>query len=339
MWRRASLIAAFTSLALLPGPVFAWNSVGHMVVSKLAYDRLEDSHKKKLFILLQSHPHFQRYLVAGRPDDISEVEWVIVRSSVWPDWVRPRSANDPRGDEVTRYHRAEDHYVNVPFVHPRDEAVFAGKTLIDPDVTNILDALKQRCNEVRTKTTADRDKAIAVCWIFHLVGDIHQPLHNVAFFKDTNAFRKGDLGGNLFGVRAGGVGIKLHAYWDNLLGDDPNYADDSANHQARIYREALKIADNLRGLQLAEAEQSKLANNTSFQNWSQESVELAKNAGYRTGDGKILSGAPVPFKGPIPESAPELGDEYMRAARAVAEVRIMLAGHRLADRLKRVLGK
>lgn len=336
---RATSLVVFIELILLPSPAFAWNSVGHMVVAKLAYDRLDDGHKKKLFTLLQSHPHYERYLAAGRPDQVSEVEWVIVRTSVWPDWVRPRGMNDPRGDEVTRYHRAEDHYVNVPFIDPKDEAVFAGKTLIDPDVTNILDALRQRCNEVRAKTTADIDKAVAVCWIFHLVGDIHQPLHNVAYFNDTKAYRKGDLGGNLFGVRADGQPVKLHAYWDNLLGDDPNYADDSGNHQARIYREALKIADNLRGLQLSDVDQTKLAKNATFQSWSQESFELAKTVGYRKADGTILAGAPIPFKGPIPDAAPELGDDYMKTARAAAVARIVLAGHRLAERLKLVLGK
>ncbi len=339
MSRRATFLIACTLLTVLPDSAFAWNSVGHMAVAKLAYDRLDDGLKKKLFTLLQSHPHYERYLAAGRPDKISEVEWALVRSSVWPDWVRPRGDKDPRGAEVTRYHRPEDHYVNVPFIDPKDEAVFTGKTLIDPDVTNILDALKQRCNEVRTKTTADIDKAVAICWIFHLVGDIHQPLHNVSYFADTKHYRRGDLGGNLFGVRADGQRVKLHAYWDNLLGDDPNYADDSGNHQAKMFREALKIADSLRGLQLADAEQTKLKSNTTFKSWSQESFELAKSVGYRTRDGKVLAGAPVPFKGPIPDEAPEVGDDYIKTARANAELRIVLAGHRLAERMKLVLGK
>ena len=339
MSHRWKFILACTLLTTLPQAAYAWNSVGHMAVAKLVYDRLDDGHKKKLFTLLQSHPHYERYLAAGRPDNVSEVEWAIVRTSVWPDWVRPRGDKDSRGAEVTRYHRPEDHYVNVPFIDPKDAAVFAGKTLIDPDLTNILDALKQRCNEVRTKTTADIDKAIAVCWIFHLVGDIHQPLHNVAYFNDTKDYRRGDLGGNLFGVRAGGQRVKLRAYWDNLLGDDSNYADDSANHQARIFREALKVADSLRGLQLADAEQKKLADNTTFKSWSQESFELAKCVGYRQSDGKILAGVPAPFKGPIPEAAPEVGDDYIKTARATAEVRIVLAGQRLAERLKLVLGK
>ncbi|MCI0682146.1 MAG: S1/P1 nuclease [Gemmataceae bacterium] len=333
-------VVAFVAPAWRPASAQAWNSIGHMAVAKLAYDRLSDGQKTKLFAMLRSHPHFDKFLAAGRPDEISEVEWVIVRTSVWPDWVRPRSKGkkkDPRGAEVTRYHRSEDHYVNIPLIDPKDADSFAGKTLVDPDLTNILDALKQRSNEVRTKTMADVDKAVAVCWIFHLVGDIHQPLHNVAYF--SREFRKGDMGGNLFGVRAAGQPVRLHSYWDNLLGDDPNYADDSAEHQARIYREALAMAARLRTRQLTDAEQGLLDKNTTIASWSQESYELAKTVGYAKADGTPLPGIWVPFNGKVPDKAPDAGADYVKTARATAEVRIVLAGHRLAERMKTLLAK
>jgi hypothetical protein len=336
------LVAALVP-ALAPAAAQAWNSIGHMAISKLAYDRLSDGQKAKLFAILKSHPHYEKFLAAGRPAEIAEVEWVIVRTSVWPDWVRPRdkgAQKDPRGAEVTRYNRPEDHYVNVPLIDPADADMFAGKTLVDPDLTNILDALKQRSNEVRTKSTADIDKAVAVCWIFHLVDDIHQPLHNVALF--SSKYRKGDLGGNLFGIRAAGQLVKLHAFWDNVLGDDPNYADDSADHQARIYREALAVADRLRARQLTAAEQELLDKNTTFASWSQEGHELARTVGYRKNspDGQSipLPGVVVPFKGPIPD-AEEVGEDYIKTARATAEVRAVLAAHRLAQRMQALLGK
>lgn len=336
-FRRFALVGVL--LTLLPSSVVAWNSIGHMAVAKLAYDRLSDKQKTKLFTLLQSHPHYKQFLAAGRPDDVSEVEWVIVRSAVWPDWVRPRD-NETRGVEVTKYHRGEDHYVNVPLIDPKDADAFAGKSLVDPDLTNILDALKQRCNDVRIKTADRTDKAVAVCWIFHLIGDIHQPLHNVAYFSDTKAFRRGDMGGNSFGVRVAGQRVKLHAFWDNLLGDDPNYADDSASHQARVFGEAQKVAAQLRNLQLADSDKDRLAKNKSFTSWSQESFELARTVGYGKSDGSgLLAGAAVPFKGFIPKDAPEVGDDYVKTARATAETRVVMAGQRLAERMRVLLGK
>lgn len=337
MLRLSLLSLAAALLAFFAPTVEAWNSIGHLAVGKLAYDRLSDGDKAKLFALLKSHPHYAAYLAANRPPEVSEVEWVLVRSGVWPDWVRPRK-KDTRGHDVLKYNRPEDHYVNVPFVDPKDEAVFAGKTLVDPDLTNILDALKQRSNEVRTKTAGAAEKAVALCWIAHLVGDIHQPLHNVSYFSNTKDFRTGDLGGNRFGVRVNGRGVKLHAYWDNLLGDDPNYEDDSAEHQGKIYQQALKIAATLRNVKLLEADQEKLARNKTFISWSLEGFELAKSVSYQKSDGSgVLAGAAIPFNGEVPAGAEEVGDDYVRAAKALAEIRVFMAGQRLAERFRLLL--
>ena len=39
---------------------------------------------------------------ASRPSDIdNEVEWVVLRSAVWPDWIRARK-NDTREGDVTK---------------------------------------------------------------------------------------------------------------------------------------------------------------------------------------------------------------------------------------------
>jgi hypothetical protein len=324
-------------LAVSAGRAWGWNSIGHMAVSKLAYDQLSDGEKTKLFNLLKSHPHYKQYLAANRPDDISEVEWVIVRSSVWPDWVRPRQ-NDKRGADVTKYSRGEEHYVNVPFIDPKDEQAFAGKILIDPDLTNIVGALRQRCNDLRTRNAAPDDKAMAVCWIFHLIGDIHQPLHNVSYFSSNPAFAKGDLGGNKFGVRVNGRKWKLHAYWDDLLGSDSDYGDDSAAHQVQIYKQAMVVAESLRGLALPEADKANLERNTTFASWSQEGSELARTFAYlKTDGGGVIEAVEAHANGTMSANAPELGTEYDKRAHEIAQVRVVLAGRRLAERMKVLL--
>jgi hypothetical protein len=338
MIRAAALIAGMI-LFSLPSRALAWNSVGHMAIAKFAYDRLDESEKLRVYQLLKKHPHFEQFLAAGRPAGVEEPEWVFMRASVWPDWIRPRD-RDPRGPAVAKYHRSEDHYVNVPLIDPKDEAAFAGKTLINPDTMNVISALKQRCNELHARNVADEDKAVALCWILHLVGDIHQPMHAVSYFADNPAFRDGDLGGNKFGVKANGKGAKLHAFWDDVLGDDPKYTDDSADRQVRIYQQAIGVATALRGRELDTADKDRLEKNRSFQSWTDESFELAKTVAYRKGDGSgLLDGVEVKFNQPVPDSAPELGEQYIQRARATAEVRAMLAGRRLADRLKQVLGK
>jgi hypothetical protein len=56
-----------------------------------------------------------------------------------------------------------------------------------------------------------------MCWVFHLIGDAHQPLHVTQLF--TTQFPKGDRGGNKFLIRAkeGASSITLHQYWDDLI--------------------------------------------------------------------------------------------------------------------------
>jgi hypothetical protein len=338
MYRTAVVLTGLVVL-LLPRTAPAWNSVGHMAVSKLAYDRLAEAEKLRVYQLLKKHPHFEQFLAAGRPSGVEEPEWVFLRAAVWPDWVRPRD-KDPRGPAVTKYHRSEDHYVNVPFIEPKDEAAFAGKTLVSPDLMNVICALKQRCNEVRGRTVADEDKAVALCWILHLVGDIHQPMHGVSYFADNPSFRAGDLGGNKIAVKANGTGTNLHAFWDNVLGDDPRYTDDSADRQVRIYNQALAVATALRGKELDAADTERLDKDKTFQSWTDESFELARTVAYRKGDGSgLLPIVESKFGQPVPDAAPELGEQYIQRAKAVAEVRAVLAGRRLADRLKQVLGK
>lgn len=339
MPRSPFVLLAALLVVLWPRPAAAWNSVGHLAIAKLAYDRLDDGEKLRVYQLLKAHPHFDQFLAAGRPAGVEEAEWVVMRAAVWPDWVRPRD-RDPRGPAVTKYHRGEDHYVNVPLVDPKDADAFAGKTLVGPDTMNILAALKQRANEVRTRNLPDEDRAVALAWLFHLIGDVHQPLHNVAYFADNPAFRTGDLGGNKFGVKANGRGVKLHAFWDDVLGDDPRYTDDSADRQARIHQQAIALATALRGREPTEADRARLEKNRSFQSWSDEGFELAKTVGYRTGDGTgLLAGVEVRFNQPVPDTAPELGEQYLRRARETAEGQAVLAGRRLADRVKQLLAR
>jgi S1/P1 Nuclease len=58
---------------------------------------------------------------------------------------------------------------------------------------NILTALAENESVVKKGSNPER-KAIALAWLFHLVGDIHQPLHTAQLF--TVEYPNGDRGGN-----------------------------------------------------------------------------------------------------------------------------------------------
>jgi hypothetical protein len=64
------------------------------------------------------------------------------------------------------------------------------------------------CNFILQSTASDDKKLLALKYLVHLVGDIHQPLH--AGYQD-------DRGGNTYQLQAFMRGSNLHAFWDTGL--------------------------------------------------------------------------------------------------------------------------
>jgi hypothetical protein len=78
-------------------------------------------------------------------------------------------------------------------------------------------------NESVVKTASDPErKAIAFAWLFHLVGDIHQPLHTAQLF--TVDYPQGDRGGNEICVHVTQAGqpMDLHRFWDGVITSSSN---------------------------------------------------------------------------------------------------------------------
>ena len=148
-------------------------------------------------------------------------------------------------------------------------------------------------------------KSFALCWLLHLVGDVHQPLHTAARF--SRDLPDGDRGGNsvLLPARNGDKDT-LHLYWDRPLGDseDP--------------RTALALAAALPPPVPA------LARIDDEATWIDEGFALARSAVYVPPVG--------PGAGPY-----TLDGAYAERARAVASLRVALAGARLARLLDRAL--
>lgn len=67
-------------------------------------------------------------------------------------------------------------------------------------------------------------------------------------------------------------------------------------------------------------------------------MELAKTVAYQSPDGSgILKHVVIQGGEPFPEDAPEAGAKYAEGAHAVADVQIVLAGRRLAERIHELL--
>ena len=86
----------------------------------------------------------------------------------------------------------------------------------EPEPVNILTAMAENESVVKNENDGERS-AVALAWLFHLVGDIHQPLHTAQLF--TVEYPEGDRGGNEICVRVTQAEqpIELHRFWDGVI--------------------------------------------------------------------------------------------------------------------------
>jgi hypothetical protein len=172
--------------------------------------------------------------------------------------------------------------------------------IVDPD--NVLQAIKLNNEKYQSTSSIPQEKAIALCWLIHVVGDIHQPLHSVSLFSDQ--YPDGDRGGNSFWIKDRGA-VNLHSYWDGLLGRSTSIRD--------VLNEVILLKSNS-----PQGNQSSVLDPKA---WSLESFKLAREKVYLNGD---LKG------GTDKQSAAHVPESYGKASRTVGEQRIVLAGFRLA---------
>lgn len=302
---RSSALAAAVLSLLLSSAALAWNKPGHMVTGAIAYDLLKREHPQALarvLDLLRQHPQYAD-IWANRLDAVppeNRDRYLFMIAARWADDIR---------DNRT-YHRGPWHYVNFPIVAPADEGRL---TPPEPAPENILSAI----TENRTVLDSERpagEKAVALAWLFHLVGDVHQPLHATAYFS-SDQWPKGDKGGNDFHVRVkpDRAVVNLHSLWDGLILGSQSYQAVS-NEAIRLRNRPEFARAKLAELEVKDPEQ-----------WARESYRLAVEVAYQN---RTLRGGTDRSDGPV------LPNGYTDAAKAAAERRIVLAGYRLADVLK-----
>jgi S1/P1 Nuclease len=171
-----SLIASLVLLALavLPLPASAWNIPGHMLSAAIAYQVLQQENPSTIDnvkAVLEKHPWYANQW-HERLQNVSVVERdlaLFMQASRWADDTRSQD----RGQN-----RPSWHYINLPF---KPEGQPTSVQIRDPEPVNILTAMAENESVVKNEGDGDR-KAIALAWLFHLVGDIHQPLHTTQLF-------------------------------------------------------------------------------------------------------------------------------------------------------------
>src|SRR5262249_10039096 len=173
---------------------FAWSKAGHMVSGAVAEADVKQTSPETLarvIALLKHHPHYQTKWVPRLTQlNLSPEEqdlYLFMLAARWPD--------DVRGDAA--FHHGAWHYINLPY---KPEGQPASVEPVDPPSENILAAYQTNLDIVQG--TADAaTKAVALCWILHLIGDVHQPLHTIGLFTTQFPPLEGDRGGTRFYIR------------------------------------------------------------------------------------------------------------------------------------------
>jgi hypothetical protein len=316
------LLFLILCLLLCPGKALAWNATGHHVVAELAWRSLSKSDKSAAAKLLRQHPHYAILLATNVPPGVSPDEWAFLNAASWPDMVRPsRRGDSEKPESITKYHRSPWHYINTPFIPPNDPQKATLTFSIPP--TNVIWALSNALAILGNKSLPAQDRAISLCWVLHLVGDLHQPLHAATLVNSDHPH--GDQGGNLLGVTdASGITMNLHSFWDGLLGYGENYDTTSS------------LAESISS-EFATRNLPEYGHNKAISLWAEESFAAAVSFAYLEGHLKYGEwGRGAETSGARAE-APRLSSSYLFNANDIARRRIALAGQRAADLLRKSL--
>lgn len=305
--RALSLLPVLAAL-LWAAPAHAWDALGHRVVARIAWDHMTPAARENAVRLLRGAPAWSG-IAELRPAGVSEAErdreW-FVRAAVWADQLRARER------EAGRPATSEWHYVNH-FWEQRPD----GRVVDRPDLPRaglLLEQLTRIGATLGDATRPDTGRALDLAWALHLVGDVHQPMHNNA--RITARDPEGDRGGNAFELAGVYPFNNLHAYWDGLVG--PAFPWRAGDRSEADYVEG--IAAELARRHPWPRMQGRI-HPGDFEAWSLEGKRVAQTVAYRG----VMRGQPAPPR-------------YRAVAWRAAEVRVVLAGYRLADLLNRTLG-
>jgi hypothetical protein len=314
------LLAGLVLNPLCSTRAFGWIDTGHRMVVLVAWSDLTATTKSKINDLLKQHPRYKQDLLEGFPAGGDEDRYAFGMAATWPDMVR--NFSNPMH---AAYNHPSWHYVDIPYC--LDGVTADVDPSNKPGPHNIIEALTKNTDDLKNPDVSPKDKAIALCWVLHLCGDIHQPLHCVSLFSPQ--FPKGDQGGNLLYVLRDppypDTKTKLHLLWDQLPGqykDEQVIADIAValRTDPRYSRDALKDFLSV----------------TDFTAWANESHDLAIKYAYLNGKLAFATQTDSSSAGGDNQLPPGLPPGYMAQAEDVAMERVVLAGYRTADLLNSI---
>jgi len=329
----------FIFFSLSASSALAWDSVGHRISAAIALEFLSTETRDDLLALLAFHPRYNEDFLEQIPnfvdhEDKSELgRWLLGQAAYWPDIAR--GLPEP---ERAKYNRPNWHYTDGAWI--RGSALLQGNLYLnitpfpdrqgeghnniesEHDVHNVVTAIDYSTQVLKDTSRSAAERAVALCWVLHLIGDIHQPMHTGSLYS-ANTFEDGDLGGNRIPVTIESSlmpdssqsirTLNLHAAWDGALRD-------------------IGIAESVPAIvqQITGFTQPSIANvESDWTAWMNESRQLLQNQVYSQQILNAALAADSRRSGEITTPV-HLDSDYVQRMQAIARQRLGLAGLRLA---------
>ncbi|MGC1417438.1 MAG: S1/P1 nuclease [Candidatus Acidiferrum sp.] len=298
-------LGLFAEFAVVPSGL-AWGCKGHQTVALIAEKHLTPETRQWVLKLLSENPidpKLKRYCGEASRD-------IMADASTWADDVRGERKNGPW------------HYIDIPrgSKHGPLEPYCGREGCVTSAMTEQLAILKN-------KNAGGAERADALRYVIHFVGDLHQPLHTI-----TNS----DEGGNCVPLKYlrrnphehnRSFSPNLHSIWDTAIPER-----DAEGADALEYADAL---DNLFSADIAGWEKAGIH----VDDWVWEGYDFAESVTYGDLTPKIAIEPNVAVHScsddnNIGERMLQLrivaGEAYQEKAAPVAEKRLAEGGVRLA---------
>ena len=285
----------------------AWSRPGHMVTAAIAWHELVKQRPDlpdAIGKLLLAHPDRGPFQVAiDRTSGVEQARRLFLECARWPDDSRGTVFDQPSWHvSLTKLRAEEDE-------SPAEASPYRGQA--------------QEAVSLAYATLADarseaQQRAQALCWMLHIVGDLHQPLHVAEYV--SGSFPQGDEAGGKRFVKdpLTGEPTSLHWLWD-----------DSVLRSGAIVDVDERVNVLLR--EFPRRELSELRTDTDIAKLlpivRSESIELARTLALS----KDLATSTAE------NTAPDVAPEYWRELQRAASRRVALAGYRIADLVVRAL--
>jgi hypothetical protein len=191
-------MACMASIVFTSVPAFAWGDEGHEVVALIADHYLEPAVRDRVQAIL-----------SGDTTQLTAKD--IAHEATWADKYRDSDRNTTK----VRYNQTRNwHYVDLELEGVDLHSACFGRPTLPPGTDAslgpaddcVIDKIEEFTTELKKPTTGEQERRLALEFLLHCVGDMHQPLH---------ASDDHDQGGNLKIATAPGIASNnLHHDWD-----------------------------------------------------------------------------------------------------------------------------